>query len=137
MRTNQNMKSVLMNESSASTLTGSVDTQGFRFARVVFTSASTGALTTNTKIEHSDNNSTFEAIPGLVQGTDYTLSAVTNASTKPKIIWNVSLLGKKRYLKATVENATSGRCQLNATLLDPADAIDTADGAGTDTLAIG
>lgn len=137
MRSFQNTKSVVMNESSASALTGSVDTQGFRFARVIFSSASTGALTTNTKIEQSDNNSTWEAIPGLVQGTDYTLSAVTNASTKPKIIFAVSMLGKKRYLKATIENATSGRCQLNAVLTDPVDGVSSATDAGTDTLAIG
>ena len=137
MRSFQNTKSILMSETSATSLTGSVDTQGFRFARVIFSSASTGALTTNTKIEQSDNNSTWEAIPGLVQGTDYTLSAVTNASTKPKIIFAVSMLGKKRYLKATIENATSGRCQLNAVLTDPVDGVSSATDAGTDTLAIG
>lgn len=137
MRSLQNTKAVLMNETSGTALTGSVDTQGFRFARVIFSSASTGALTTNTKIEQSDNNSTWEAIPGLVQGTDYTLSTATNVSTKPKIVFAVSMLGKKRYLKATIEHAVSGRCQLNAILSDPADAVGSAADAGTDTIAIG
>ena len=137
MRTIQNQKSVISADVSASSATGSVDTQGFRFARVQFSSSSTGALTTNTKIEHSDDNSTWETISGLVQGTDYTLSAATNATTKPKIVWNVSLLGKKRYLKATVEHTTSGRGRIDAILSDPADGIDTAAGSGSDTLAIG
>lgn len=125
MRNSQNMRSVLLNESSASTLTASVDTQGFRFARIVFTSASTGAPTTNCKLEQSDDNSTWEAIRGIVLGTDYTLSTATNASTRPKVVWDVNLAGRKRYLKATIEHATSGRCQLNAMLLDPIDGITT------------
>lgn len=125
MRNSQNMRSILLNESSATTLTGSVDTQGFRFARIQFTSASTGAPTTNCKLEQSDNNSTWEPIVGVVLGTDYTLSAATNLSTRPKIIWDLNLAGRKRYLRATVEHATSGRCQLNALLLDPIDGITT------------
>lgn len=138
MRNLQNQKSVIVADvASASTLTGSVDTQGFRFARVEFSSSSTGIMTTNTKIEQSDDNSTWEAIPGLVRGTDYSLSAVTNSTTKPKIVWNVEMLGKKRYLKVTVEHATAGRGRFHATLSVPADGIDTADASGTDTLAIG
>ena len=125
MRNSQNMRSVLLSESSATTLTGSVDTQGFRFARIAFTSASTGAPTTNCKLEQSDDNSTWEAIRGIVLSTDYTLSTATNASTRPKVIWDVNLAGRKRYLKATIEHATSGRCQLNALLLDPIDGITT------------
>lgn len=137
MRNLQNQKSVVAADASASSVTGSVDTQGFRFARVQFSSSSTGALTTNTKIEQSDDNSTWESIPGLVQGTNYTLSGSTNATTKPKIIYNVSMLGKKRYLKITIEHATSGRGRIDAILSDPADGIDTTDGSGSDTLAIG
>ena len=137
MRNSQNMRSVLLSESSATTLTGSVDTQGFRFARIAFTSASTGAPTTNCKLEQSDDNSTWEAIRGIVLSTDYTLSTATNASTRPKVIWDVNLAGRKRYLKATIEHATSGRCQLNAVLTDPVDGVSSATDAGTDTLAIG
>lgn len=138
MRNIQNQKSVIVNDTaSGSSLTGSVDTQGFRFARVEFSSSSTGAMTTNTKIEQSDDNSTWESIPSLVRGTDYSLSAATNLTTKPKIVWNVSMLGKKRYLKVSVEHATAGRGRFHATLSVPADGIDTTEGSGTDTLATG
>jgi hypothetical protein len=125
MRNSQNIKSVVLSEASASTLTASVDTQGFRFARIAFTSASTGAPTTNCKLEQSDDNSTWEAIRGIVLGTDYTLGTTTNLTTRPKIVWDVNLAGRKRYLKATVEHASASRGQLNAMLLDPIDGITT------------
>lgn len=122
MRTNQTMKTVLCGEASATTMTGTVDTRGFRNVRIQMTSASTGAPTTATKLEQSDDNSTWESIPGLVRGTDYTLSTTTNSSTVAKVVWDVSMIGRKRYLKATVEHATSGRGSITAVLLDPYDA---------------
>lgn len=137
MRNAQNMKSVLISEASATTLTGAVDCQGFRFARIQFTSASTGAPATSTKLEHSDDNSTWSSITGLVLGTDYTLSTATNASTRPKVVWDVNLAGKKRYLKATVEHATSGRGSLQAILLDPIDGVSSPSETGAASYVIG
>lgn len=137
MRNAQNMKSVLISEASATTLTGAVDCQGFRFARIQFTSASTGAPTTNCKLEHSDDNSTWSSITGIVTGTDYTLSTATNVSTRPKIVWDVDLRGKKRYLRATVEHATSGRGSLQALLLDPIDGVSSPAETGAASYVIG
>jgi len=122
MRSHQTSKTVLAGEGSATTISGTVDTRGFRAARIQMCSASTGAPTTNTKLEQSDDNSTWEAIPGIVRGVDYTLSTATNSTTLAKVVWDVSLLGRKRYLRATVEHATSGRGAITAVLFDPYDA---------------
>ena len=136
MRTQQNIKTVMMNESSNGSVTGAVDTQGFRFCRISCTHSTNAVVNTNTFIEQSDDNSTWVPIPNMVAGVDYTLSTSVNITTKPKVIWDVNLIGKKRYLKASVGTGT-GRLALTATLSDPIDGVTNRTDAGSDIYAVG
>ena len=126
----------MMNESTSGAVTGAVDTQGFRFCRISCTHSTNAVVNTNTFIEQSDDNSTWVPIPNMVAGVDYTLSTSVNITTKPKVIWDVNLIGKKRYLKASVGTGT-GRLALTATLSDPIDGVTNRTDAGSDIYAVG
>jgi len=82
-----------------SSLTASVDTKGFSFAKLMFVSA----------------------------GTDFTASTATNSTAEGKLLFCVDLRGRKRFLKATVTHATGGDsggwiCELSS----PANGLSTA-----------
>lgn len=130
-----NSKTVVLavntNTSGVSTLTATVDTKGFSFAKIVGLSSSTGTLAagTNNKIEESDTTvaTTFATFTGFVQGTDWTGSTATNSTSNAKVIWNVPLQGRKRYLKVTFTHATAGVGEvITADLFRPANGISTA-----------
>ena len=111
---------------NATTLTGSFDTRGFSYAMFQIHQDVAGAVHTavsNTKIEQSDDNSTWEAIPGIVNGTDFTPSTSSVANTQPKFVLGFSLRGRKRYLKVTYGAATTGRIIINGTLAEPNDGV--------------
>lgn len=136
MRDVQNIKTVVMAENSSGTVEGTVDTQGFRFCRIICAHATNVVVNTNVFVEHSDDNSTYTPIPNIVAGVDYTLSTATNSTTKAKVIWDINLQGKKRYLKAKCGTG-SGRTFLVATLLNPVDGLTTGLERGTDIYAQG
>jgi hypothetical protein len=136
MRDVQNIKTFVMSENSGGTVEGTVDTQGFRFCRIICASSATQIVNTNVFVEHSDDNSTYTPIPNIVAGVDYTLSPVSNVTTKAKVIWDINLQGKKRYLKAKVGTG-SGRIFLVATLMNPVDGLTTGLERGTDIYAQG
>lgn len=101
-------KTVIMNLSGSAggvtTLTGSVDCKGFGYAQIMVVANSTAAVHTtssNNALEESDDNLAYSAIAAAASGTGYTPTTVTVASTGPKIIYNVDLRGRKRYLKVT------------------------------------
>ena len=102
-------KTVLMNLSGSTagvtTLTGSVDCKGFSYAQILVVANSTAAVHTtssNNALEESDDSTaSFVAISAAASGTGYTPTTNTVASTGPKIIYNVDLRGRKRYLKVT------------------------------------
>ena len=129
-----NSKTVVLavntNTSGVSTLTATVDTRGFSFAKIVGLSSSTGTLSTgtNNQIEESDNNTaSFATFSGFVQGTDWTGSTATNSTQNAKVLWNIPLQGRKRYLKVTFTHATAGVGEvLVAELERPANGISTA-----------
>jgi hypothetical protein len=133
MNSLQNVKIVTAVENAASTtITGSVDTRGFSYAMVVLASTTAGTISTvasNTKIEQSDDNSTWEAMPGLVTGTDFTPSTGSIAVTQPKIVLGFSLKGRKRYLKFTA-GAVSSRHTLTFMLTNPNDGVSSATESG-------
>jgi hypothetical protein len=129
----QNVKIVTAVEASgATTITGSVDTRGFSYAMVVMASTAAGTISTvatNTKIEHSDDNSTWESMPGLVTGTDFTPATGSIAVTQPKIVLGFSLKGRKRYLKFTC-GAVSARHTVAFMLTNPNDGVASATESG-------
>jgi len=102
-------KQVILNLSGSTAgvtvLTGSIDTKGFSYLSIGVLANSTAAVHTtvaNNALEESDDNSTFSAISAAASGTGFTPTTVTVASSGPKIIYNVDLRGRKRYLKVTV-----------------------------------
>lgn len=109
------------------TLTAEFDTQGFNFAKVYVVGSTSVAPSSsgNSIVESDTSGGTTNAITGLVQGTDYTLSTATNNTSVAKIVYGVPLLGRKRYLKATYTSNTT--VTLNAAIIcelsDPADTI--------------
>jgi len=110
-----------------STLTAEFDTQGFNYAKIyVVTSVNTAPATNNNSVVESDTSGgSTNAITGLVQGTDYTLSTSTNNTSVPKIVWGIPLGGRKRYLKATwtSSSATTHNAALICELSDAGDTI--------------
>lgn len=111
-----------------STLTASVDTKGFSFAKLIFVSNSTGTLSgTNTFLEESDNATAgFATVSGYNVSTDFTASTATNSTAEGKVLFNVDLRGRKRYLKATVTHATGGNGAWVVDLSEPANGLSTA-----------
>lgn len=111
---------------NASQLTAEIDTKGFTYAKIFFWANTTGAPATqsNSIVETDTTGSTnTNAITGLVQGTDYTLSTATNNTQVAKVVYGVPLSGRKRYLKVTATCATTGIYMIGAELSDPADTI--------------
>lgn len=123
MHSSQATKIVSAIATSGTTVTGSFDTKGFSYATFIYSGAVAGTAWTGIKVEHSDTNSSFEAIPGIVVGTDYSVASGTNsvAVTQPKFVIGFSTLGRKRYLKFT-GGAVSGAHVINCLLTNAADA---------------
>lgn len=89
---------------TVSTLTATVDTKGFSFAKIICLagSTSTASTGTNNMIQEADaSTGTFATFSGFVQGTDWTGSTSTNSTQNAKVLWNMPLQGRKRYLKVT------------------------------------
>lgn len=130
MNSLQNIKIVTAVENAATTvLTASADTKGFGYALVMYNATVAGTVATNCRVEHSDDNSTWEAMTGLVAGTDYTIGTGSVASTQPKFVLGFPLKGRKRYLKFTGGTA-SGRQTVNIMLSEGSDAVSSATEAG-------
>jgi hypothetical protein len=130
MNSLQNIKIVSNSNGSAGTqITASADTRGFGYALVIHNSCDAGTVSTACKVEHSDDNSTWEAMTGLVAGTDYTIGTGSVASTQPKFVLGFPLKGRKRYLKATV-GGVSSRQAVNIILSDGSDSVSSATDAG-------
>ena len=85
--------------SSSATQTASIDCRGFGEASIRLSSNGTGTPLA-LKVEESDDDSTWTAI-GLTGGTDFSLANLAT-TTNPLAVFDVNLVGKKRYLKLTV-----------------------------------
>lgn len=130
MNSLQNIKIVTAAVNGANTqITASVDTKGFGYALIVHTGATAGTAGTNSRVEHSDDNSTWETMPGLIAGTDYSVSTASIATTQPKFVLGFSLKGRKRYLKITAQGV-SGQNHVSAILSEASDAPSSATEAG-------
>ena len=110
-----------------STLTAEFDTQGFNYAKVYVCTSGTVAPSSsgNSIVESDTSGGTTNAISGLVQGTDYTLSTATNNTSVAKIVYGIPLGGRKRYLKATFTSNTTvtANAAIVCELSDPYDSI--------------
>lgn len=126
---------------AAGLLTAEFDTLGFSYASIAFvdgtapSSAGLSTVLTNQKLEQSDSSgSGFSAVSGFTAGTDWTPSSATIATNLAKLVYNVDLRGRKRYLKITAAaHASMTTGALVCTLTNPADGRTTAAeiGAGT------
>ena len=130
MNSLQNIKIVTAVENAATTvLTASADTKGFGYALVMYNATVAGTVSTSCKVEHSDDNSTWEAMTGLVAGTDYTIGTGSVAVTQPKFVLGFPLKGRKRYLKFT-GGSVAARQTVNIMLSEGSDAVSSATEAG-------
>ena len=133
----QNTKTVVggfsASTSGVSTLTAEFDTLGFNFAKIIVLSSTTHTIsaTTNNKLEEGDTTSSYATFAGYIQGTDWTGASVTNLTSLAKIIYNVDLRGRKRYLKTTFTQGTAAPgVVIMAELSNPADGVSEAAAAG-------
>jgi lipoprotein-anchoring transpeptidase ErfK/SrfK len=104
MKPNTKFQIAAIGATNASQLTASIDCRGFSFARILCISTGNPGLSTvltNNTLEDSDNNSTWSPIAAAAAGTAYTPSSVTVATTEARLIYEVDLRGRKRYLKPT------------------------------------
>jgi len=117
-------KFVCANGAGVSTLTTSINCQGFNYAQIVASATITNGLhatASNTILEESDDNSTFTTVTtGLSQ---VTTSATVDVA---KVVWNVDLRGRKKYLKPTVGLAATAGMNIVAVLSNGGDAPVTA-----------
>lgn len=92
---------------SAVTLT--IDTLGYDHASVEVLRASNAStvFASVLKVEHSDDNSSYSDVSGLVGGTDFTIPAVSDTSAVSVVKLDVDTKAKKRYLKVTATPAVS------------------------------
>jgi predicted S18 family serine protease len=134
MKSNYKIITVAGAATAAGLLTAEFDTLGFSYASIAFvdgTSPTTHGLSTvltNQYIQHSDTaGSGHAAISGFVPGTDWTPSSAAVATNVAKVVYNVDLRGRKRYLK--VQASAGGAMTTGAlvcTLTNPADGRTTA-----------
>lgn len=133
MRQNSSFILATTGTATASQVTASIDTKGYSFARVLclgLTNVGLNTTVTNNKIEHSDDNATWVAIDGASAGTGYTPATTTVATNLAKIVADIDLIGKKRYLKVTFTPNAGTVCTIAADLSLPADDKSTASAVG-------
>jgi hypothetical protein len=101
---------------SAVTLT--VDTLGYDHASVTVLRAANAstAFASVLKVEHSDDNSSYSDVAGLVGGTDFTIPTVSDTSSVAVVKLDVDTKAKKRYLKVTATPAVSVNTVVTARL---------------------
>jgi len=92
-------------------ISASVDVKGYEELQLVVTKTTHASdYITVFNIQQSDDTvlTNFAAVTGYVAGTDWTLASLTggtNAATeKAAGVFNISLLGKKRYFRVLVTN---------------------------------
>jgi len=134
----QNSKFVLaaVSATNASNVTASIDTLGFSFARIYCLSngVNTGLSTTtanNTLAENDDNSTNWTTITAAGSGTAYTATTTTQTTTLAKIIYEVDLRGRRRYLRPTFTLNATNEHMIAVELSEPADGCTTAAEIGT------
>jgi preprotein translocase subunit SecA len=135
MRQNSSFILATTGTATASQVTASIDTRGYNFARIMclgLTNVGLNTTVTNNKIEHSDDNATWVVIDGASAGTaGYTPSTTTVATNLAKIVTDIDLRGKRRYLKVTFTPNSGTVCAIAADLGLPTDDKSTAAAVGS------
>lgn len=134
MRHNFKILSVAGAATAGGTLTAEFDTKGFSYASIAFvdgtapTTVPIGTTTANNVVQHSDSSGSGHAnITGYVSGTDFTATTTTISTSLAKIVYNIDLRGKKRYLKVTAgPHGAMTTGAIVCTLTNPADGCVTA-----------
>lgn len=121
---------------NASQLTASIDTRGFNFARILCLAGATntnGLSTTNANniLAESDDNTTFVTIAAAGAGTAFTPTSAAVLTNVAKLVYEVDLRGRKRYLKPTFTPGATGEYMIVAELSQAADGVVTAAENGT------
>lgn len=138
MRQNSKFIIAAIGATNVSTLTASIDTRGFSFARIYcFANSNVAVHTTssNNILQDSDDNSAFTTITAAGAGTAYTPTTNTIATTLAKIVYEVDLRGRRRYLKPTFGLGATTEPIIAVELSEPADGCTTAAEIGTANLA--
>jgi hypothetical protein len=118
--------------SGATQVTASFDTRGFAYATIqVFgLASSTGpsSAVSNHVLEESDSSgSGFASISGSAFST---IASTTISTSLAKVIYNVDLRGRKRYLKVTYSSAAADQTFVSCDLTNAADGVVTAAESG-------
>jgi hypothetical protein len=89
---------IFITNGGLTTDTLTVDTLGYTYLTIIGTTAGTaGAIATTSKVQESDDNSTYADVTGSAAS-----ATTTSAATVAKVAWNIDLRGRKRYIKAAV-----------------------------------
>ena len=137
MRQNSKFVVAAIGATNVTTLTASIDTRGFSYARIYCIANSTAAVHTtgsNNILQESDDNAAFTTITAAGSGTAYTPTTNTVATTLAKIVYEVDLRGRKRYLKPTFGLAATSEPIIMVELSEPSDGCTTAAEIGTANL---
>lgn len=68
------------------------------------------------KVEESDDNSTYSAVPGMTGGTDFTIAAVSDTASAAAYKLDIATQARKRYLRLTVTPSVSVNVAASARL---------------------
>lgn len=129
------LANAITSTSGATQITASIDTRGFAYATIqVFGLASaTGpsSAVSNHVLEETDST----ALSGLttISGSGFTTISSANLTTSlAKVVYNVDLRGRKRFLKVTYSSAAADQTFVSCDLTNSADGVVTASeyGAG-------
>lgn len=124
---------------NASQLTAAIDTRGFNFARIICltnaTNVGLSATAENNKLDESDDLTTFVAIAAAGAGSAYTASSATVTTSLAKLVYEVDLRGRRRYLRPTFSTGATSQLLVIAELSQPADGLTSAADNGAAFLA--
>lgn len=137
MRQNSKFVIAAFGATNVTTLTASIDTKGFSFARIYcFANSNVAVHTTsaNNILQEADDNATWATISAAGAGTAYTPTTNTIATSLAKIVYEVDLRGRKRYLKPTFGLGATTEPMIAVELSEPSDGCTTAAEIGTANL---
>jgi hypothetical protein len=123
----QNSKFVIgaISATNASQLTATIDTRGFSYARLYClgnTNAGVSTVLTNNVVRENDDNSTnWVSIAATQAGTGFTPATNVQSTALAKIVHDIDLRGRKRYLNVLFTPHATTEIIIAAELSLPAD----------------
>lgn len=101
---------------------GAIDTRGSGHLQIIGAINSSAELTTPSFLEESDDTLSWSTIPGYNGGTDWSFTTQAASAANPRVVLNVPLSGRKRYIRGTLTMSSASRGVVVAILGDKADA---------------